>query len=227
MRNVLRVLFTRLLVASLLFMPVAPGSLPGIGVRSAQATETLKALGQRSSVLARSGTITVTIATPAVVTWTGSTLAVDDQVSFTTSGALPTGITSGTIYWVISAGLATNSFEISTSKGGSAVNTSGSQSGTHTGTAWRVLYAVPGSTSTVVSTIVVANRNNSSGTFHITIQPASAAIDVKHYIAFGTTVPANDSVVIRLGLTLATTDIITVGGSDGNISFGAWGSEVQ
>jgi hypothetical protein len=42
-------------------------------------------------------------------------------------------MTAGTIYYVISAGFGANSFQISTSVGGAAVNTSGSQSGTHKG----------------------------------------------------------------------------------------------
>jgi microcystin-dependent protein len=80
-----------------------------------------------------SATITVTIASPGVVSWTGHPLKVNDPVVFRTTGSLPTGITAGTVYYVISAGFGANSFRISTMVGGSAVNTSGSQSGTHTG----------------------------------------------------------------------------------------------
>jgi hypothetical protein len=47
-----------------------------------------------------------------------------------TSGALPTGIDEGAVYYVIASGYGTNSFQVSTSKGGAAVNTSGSVSGT-------------------------------------------------------------------------------------------------
>lgn len=78
------------------------------------------------------GTVTMTIASPAVFSYTSHGLVDGDIVRFTTSGALPTGITAGTDYYVISAGLTSNAFEVSTSNGGSAVNTSGSQSGTHT-----------------------------------------------------------------------------------------------
>ncbi len=82
-------------------------------------------------------TITVTIATPAVVTWTGHGLAEGAPVVFTTSGALPTGITAGTTYFVTNTPAA-NTFNISTTvanaAAGTKVNTSGSQSGTHTGT---------------------------------------------------------------------------------------------
>jgi len=78
------------------------------------------------------GTITITIASPAVVSATAHGLQVGDQVYFTTTGVLPTGISANTLYYVISAGFGANSFEISASRGGAAVNTSGSQSGVHT-----------------------------------------------------------------------------------------------
>lgn len=81
-------------------------------------------------------TFTVTIASPAVFTKTGHGLVANDTIIFSTSGALPTGLTAGTRYYVIAAGLTADNFEVSTSQGGSAVNTSGSQSGTHTYTAW-------------------------------------------------------------------------------------------
>lgn len=76
--------------------------------------------------------VTMTIASPAVITLAAHGLIAGDTIKITTTGALPTGITAGTTYYVISAGLATNTFEISATSGGSAINTSGSQSGTHT-----------------------------------------------------------------------------------------------
>ena len=86
------------------------------------------------AVLHTGATVTVTIASPAVVTWTGHGLLPGAPISFATTGALPTGLSASTTYYVISAGLTSNSFEVSTSIGGAAVNTSGSQSGTHSGT---------------------------------------------------------------------------------------------
>lgn len=78
------------------------------------------------------GTATMTIASPCVVSFTAHGLTLNDSVQFTTTGALPTGVTASTNYYVISAGLTANAFQMSTTLGGSAVNTSGSQSGVHT-----------------------------------------------------------------------------------------------
>jgi hypothetical protein len=84
-------------------------------------------------------TVTITIATPGVVTWTAHGLVTGSPVVFTTTGALPTGITAGTTYFAItSSTLGVNTFQIATSAAnaaaGTAVATSGTQSGTQTGT---------------------------------------------------------------------------------------------
>jgi hypothetical protein len=73
------------------------------------------------------GAVTLTIASPCVVTRTAHGYAAGQPIVFNTTGTLPTGITAGTTYYVIAAGLAANTFEFSTTVGGSAVNTSGSQ----------------------------------------------------------------------------------------------------
>lgn len=78
------------------------------------------------------GTATMTIASPAVVTKTAHGLKAGDQVYFETTGALPTGVSADTIYYVLSTSLTVDTFKISATAGGSVVNTSGSQSGTHT-----------------------------------------------------------------------------------------------
>jgi hypothetical protein len=79
-----------------------------------------------------SKTATVTIASPGVVSATAHKLISGSAVVFSTDGALPTGITAGTIYYVIATGLTADAFQFSATVGGAAVNTSGTQSGTHT-----------------------------------------------------------------------------------------------
>lgn len=75
------------------------------------------------------GNMTVTLATPGIVTLTAHGLSVGDQVNFT-GGVLPTGLTAGTIYYVVAANFTANTFSVSATNGGAAINTSGSTSGT-------------------------------------------------------------------------------------------------
>lgn len=77
-----------------------------------------------------SAAATISIASPAVVTLAGHGYANGDTIVFTTTGALPTGLTAGAIYYVVSS--ATNTFQVAATYGGTAINTSGTQSGTHT-----------------------------------------------------------------------------------------------
>lgn len=89
-----------------------------------------------------SSTVTVTIASPGVVTWTAHGLANGTAVMFSTTGALPTGLTADFTYYVINA--AADTFQLSLTQGGAAVNTSGTQSGTHT--AYAALFTLPAGT---------------------------------------------------------------------------------
>lgn len=73
------------------------------------------------------GTVTLTIAGPCVVTF-GVVLAEGTAVSFSTTGALPTGLTAGTTYYLRNvSGLTAN---LSATPTGSLITTSGTQSGT-------------------------------------------------------------------------------------------------
>jgi microcystin-dependent protein len=90
----------------------------------------------------RTATVTMTIASPCVVTWASHGLATGQSIQFSTTGALPTGITAGTPYFirVINANtfnlydtLANSMAGVYSGSTTGQVNTSGSQSGTHTG----------------------------------------------------------------------------------------------
>ena len=73
------------------------------------------------------GTVTLTIATPCVITLS-QPLAEGTAIKLSTTGALPTGLTAGTTYYLVNvSGLTAN---LASSLGGSAIATSGSQSGT-------------------------------------------------------------------------------------------------
>jgi hypothetical protein len=73
-------------------------------------------------------TVTVTVASPAVLSASIS-LSNGDAIVLNTTGALPTGLTPGTIYYVVNHSGIT--FNLATSYGGAAINTSGTQSGDH------------------------------------------------------------------------------------------------
>lgn len=73
-------------------------------------------------------TFTVTIASPGVIS-TSISLANGTAITLQTDGALPTGLLVGKIYYVVSS--TGTSFSLAATAGGSAINTSGSQSGTH------------------------------------------------------------------------------------------------
>jgi hypothetical protein len=74
--------------------------------------------------IARSAAVTVTSASPGVVTWTGNTLAIGDQVFFD-ADTVPTGLTAYLPYFVVSANfVAGSTFSVATTAGGTAVNTS-------------------------------------------------------------------------------------------------------
>jgi hypothetical protein len=88
------------------------------------------------------------------------------------------------------------------------------------------LYTVPASTSTVVSTLVICNQAASAATYRISVRPAGAAQTTAMYLAYDVAVAANDSTALTLGVTLATTDVITVYASTATLSFTAFGSEI-
>lgn len=88
------------------------------------------------------------------------------------------------------------------------------------------LYAVPSSTSAVVSTIVICNRGTTAATYRIAIREDNAALENKQYLAYDTSIPANTTTTFTLGITLSATDSLTVVASTANLTFQAFGSEV-
>jgi hypothetical protein len=82
-----------------------------------------------STIQSLIGTATISIATPGVVTSATHGLTNGSLVYFTTTGALPTGLLPDVDYFVINS--ATNTFQLSLTLNGTAINTSGTQSGTH------------------------------------------------------------------------------------------------
>lgn len=89
------------------------------------------------------------------------------------------------------------------------------------------LYTVPSAKEAVVSSISICNLASSSATYRIAIRPAGAALANVHYLAYDVTVGAADTTIITVGVTLATTDVITVYASTANLVFHAYGDEAS
>jgi hypothetical protein len=129
--------------ASTAFSGPTTGVTAGTGAATGVVGQTI---GDMVFGTATTAVVTMTIAAPCVVTWTGHSFssAVPQPVVFTNSGgALPTGVTSGTVYYTVPSSITTNTFQIATTIANAftptSISSSGTQSGTQTGTAGAVM----------------------------------------------------------------------------------------
>ena len=89
------------------------------------------------------------------------------------------------------------------------------------------VYTVPSARESVISTIVIANRADTAGTFRLAVRPNGAAIADQHYLAYDVPIAANDSTTLTLGLTLDAADVITFYASSASMSINVFGSEIS
>lgn len=90
------------------------------------------------------------------------------------------------------------------------------------------LYTVPASTDAIVSSINVVNTHASTAdTIRIAIRPAGATLATQHYIVFGLSLAAGSTFTYTAGVTLDTTDVVTIYSTTGTSSFSAFGSEIS
>lgn len=89
-----------------------------------------------------------------------------------------------------------------------------------------ILYTVPSATSAVCSSLAICNRGLST-TFRVAVRPAGATLADQHYIVYDNWVNQYDTVFLTLGVTLATTDIVTVYAGAATLSFSLFGTEIS
>jgi hypothetical protein len=89
------------------------------------------------------------------------------------------------------------------------------------------IYTVPAATESVISTIVIANRNATAATFRIAVRPNGATLANQHYLAYDVPIAGNDSTTLTLGITVNATDVVTVRASTANLSFNIFGTEIS
>jgi hypothetical protein len=93
--------------------------------------------------------------------------------------------------------------------------------------AWTTLYTTPSGKSAVISTIVICNVAATAKTFRIGVMGSAGTPGTSETLAYDTTVPANDSIIMTLGITMEASKYIRVYGSDANVGFSAFGSEIS
>ena len=89
------------------------------------------------------------------------------------------------------------------------------------------LYTVPSSTSAIVSSLTICNQSTSAQTYRVLVRVAGAGDTPKQYLAYDVVLGSNATDTLTLGLTLATTDIISIAASSASVSFNAYGSEIS
>lgn len=88
------------------------------------------------------------------------------------------------------------------------------------------LYTVPAATSAVCSTLTICNTGTST-TYRIAIRPAGVTLADVHHIVYDAAIEQFNTTFLTLGITLATTDVVTVYAGTANVVFNLFGSEVS
>ena len=88
------------------------------------------------------------------------------------------------------------------------------------------MYTCPASTETVISTLIICNRAAAAKTYKVILRPDDETLADKHYLAFDVAIAANDTTALTLGITMNASDKLYVLGSDTNLSFTAFGTEI-
>lgn len=108
--------------------------------------------------------VTISNASPGVVTHTTHGKSNGDRVKFKTTGALPAGLSVDTWYYVVNK--ATSTYQVAATPGGTAINTTSAGSGTHT-----AVYSVK------IGTVTIA-AGATTGTFAMASQAVFGAGEV-------------------------------------------------
>ena len=89
------------------------------------------------------------------------------------------------------------------------------------------VYTVPAATETVISTVIIANRAATAGSFRLSVRPNGGTQTNAMYCAYDVPVAANDSTTLTLGITVDAADVITVYCSSADMSINIFGTEIS
>lgn len=88
------------------------------------------------------------------------------------------------------------------------------------------LYTVPAATQVICSTLSVCNRSATATAFRIAVRPAGATLANAHYLAYDAAIGVNETIAFTIGISLATTDVVTVYTTLATTSFTLFGYEI-
>jgi hypothetical protein len=87
------------------------------------------------------------------------------------------------------------------------------------------LYAVPNLAQTTCSSLVICNRGSSALTFRVSVAVAAAVTSDKEYLFYDTSINANTTVTVVIGITLGQKDVVRTYASNTGLSFSLFGVE--
>src|SRR5580698_9557537 len=89
------------------------------------------------------------------------------------------------------------------------------------------LYTVPAATSSTCSTLVICNISSTAAdSVSVLVKIAGAATSNQQYILFLNPMGPNDTYTATIGITLATTDVISCFSTNGTSSFNLFGVQL-
>jgi hypothetical protein len=99
--------------------------------------------------------------------------------------------------------------------------------GTTSVSTYATLYNVPSATAAVISTIAICNTATSPATYRIGLDTEAGTPGASEWIIYDTTVPANDTVFLTVGMTLTQGQYVRVSSSANTVVFSAFVSEIS
>lgn len=89
-----------------------------------------------------------------------------------------------------------------------------------------VLYTVPANTQAISSSFTVCNRGAAATTFRMSHSVGGGATANKDYRYYDLAIPANDTFIATIGMTLSAGDVVRVYAGTANLSFNLDGKEI-
>jgi len=99
--------------------------------------------------------------------------------------------------------------------------------GTSSVSTYTTLYSTPAATEAVISTIAICNTASSMATYRIGLEEGELTPGASKWIVYDSNIPANDTVFLTVGMTLAPQQYIRVSSSANTVTFSAFVSEIS